>query len=75
MVEFISLQRLVAVLVGGLVAGYFGLNCASAQTIYPLDRADILAGSKFDLKVEFPGSPAASAIKVTVKPRSGVADR
>ena len=31
---------------------------AAAQTIYPLTRAEILAGSKFDLKVEFPGMPA-----------------
>lgn len=27
---------------------------AAAQTIYPIDRADILAGSHFDFKVEFP---------------------
>ena len=31
---------------------------ASAQTIYPLTRAEILAGARFDLKVEFPGAPA-----------------
>jgi alkaline phosphatase len=39
---------------------------ASAQTIYPLNRAEILAGARFDLKVEFPGSPAESAVRVTV---------
>lgn len=39
---------------------------ATAQTIYPLDRAEILAGSKFDLKVEFPDAPAAAATKVTI---------
>jgi alkaline phosphatase len=39
---------------------------ASAQTIYPLDRADILAGSKFDFKVEFPGAPEQSAVKVLI---------
>lgn len=39
---------------------------AAAQTIYPLDRAEILAGSTFDLKVEFPGAPMASDVKVTV---------
>jgi alkaline phosphatase len=44
------------------------LSCASAdaQTIYPLNRAEILAGARFDLKVEFPGSPAQSAVKVTI---------
>ena len=36
----------------------------AAQTIYPLTRAEILAGSKFDLKVEFEGAPA--DIKVTI---------
>lgn len=39
---------------------------AQAQTIYPLDRAEILAGAKFDLKVEFPGVVAADKLKVTV---------
>jgi alkaline phosphatase len=39
---------------------------AQAQTIYPLDRAEILAGSKFDLKVEFPGAPAQGAVRVTI---------
>src|SRR5436190_23861250 len=44
------------------------LACASAgaQTIYPLDRAEILAGARFDLKVEFPGSPPESGVKVTI---------
>src|SRR5215471_916926 len=39
---------------------------AAAQTIYPLNRAEILAGSHFDLKVEFPGAPPAAAIHVTI---------
>ena len=39
---------------------------AHAQTIYPLDKAEILAGAKFDLKVEFPGAPAQSAVRVTI---------
>jgi alkaline phosphatase len=39
---------------------------AAAQTIYPLNRAEILAGARFDLKVEFPGSPPASAVEVTI---------
>lgn len=38
----------------------------SAQTIYPIDRAEILAGSKFDFKVELPEKIAASDIKVTI---------
>jgi alkaline phosphatase len=41
-------------------------GAASAQTIYPLNRAEILVGAKFDLKVEFPGAPPASAIRVSI---------
>jgi alkaline phosphatase len=37
-----------------------------AQAIYPIDRADILAGATFDFKVEFPGPVDAANIKVTV---------
>jgi alkaline phosphatase len=39
---------------------------AHAQTIYPLNRAEILAGAKFDFKVEFPGAPAETDVKVIV---------
>ena len=31
------------------------VSTSCAQTVYPVDRADILAGSRFDVKVEFPG--------------------
>jgi len=41
-------------------------TAALGQTIYPLDRAQILAGARFDLKVEFAGEPAAADIKVTI---------
>ena len=39
---------------------------AQAQTIYPLNRAEILVGTKFDLKVEFPGAPDQAAVRVTI---------
>ena len=39
---------------------------AHAQTIYPVNRAEILAGTRFDLKVEFPGAPEQSAVRVTI---------
>jgi alkaline phosphatase len=39
---------------------------AAAQTIYPLNRAQILVGADFDLKVEFPGAPASADVKVTI---------
>src|SRR5260370_27134033 len=38
----------------------------NAETIYPLNRAEILSGSRFDLKVEFPGAPGAAAMRVTI---------
>ncbi|MDD1523411.1 MULTISPECIES: alkaline phosphatase [Bradyrhizobium] len=37
-----------------------------AQTIYPIDRAEILAGAKFDFKVELPGLVDPAKLKVTV---------
>jgi alkaline phosphatase len=36
------------------------------QTIYPLDRAEILSGSRFDLKVEFPSGTDEAAAQVTI---------
>ena len=36
------------------------------QTIYPLNRAEILAGAKFDFKVEFPGVSERAAVRVTI---------
>ena len=42
------------------------VTTAGAQTIYPIDRAEILTGARFDLKVEFPGAPAPGDLKVTI---------
>jgi alkaline phosphatase len=39
---------------------------SSAQTIYPIDRADILAGSLFDFKVEFPELQTSNSAAVTI---------
>jgi alkaline phosphatase len=41
-------------------------SAASAQAIYPIDRAEILAGATFDFKVEFPGLVEPADIKVTI---------
>src|SRR5499426_3192490 len=43
-----------------------GAMPAGAITIYPIDRAQILSGSRFDLKVEFDGVVAASDAKLTI---------
>ena len=45
-----------------LISGQQG----TAQTVYPIDRAEILAGAHFDFKVEFPGSVDPVKMKVTV---------
>ncbi|MGY3032500.1 alkaline phosphatase [Bradyrhizobium sp. USDA 4354] len=41
-------------------------SSSSAQTIYPIDRAEILAGAKFDFKIELPGPVDPAKLKVTV---------
>ena len=50
-----------AALIGAVCSAWAA--AAQAQTIYPLNRAEILAGSRFDLKVEFPGAPPAETQK------------
>ena len=46
--------------------GIFVTSAASSQTIFPIDRAAILAGSTFDMKVEFPGIVPAANARVTI---------
>jgi len=46
---------------------------ALAQSIYPVNRAEILVGAKFDLKVELAGTVAAQDIKVTINGRDAAA--
>ena len=38
----------------------------AAQTIYPIDRAAILAGARFDFKVEFPEIEKQADLKITI---------
>ena len=52
-----------------LVLAHFLLlasTTALAGAIYPIDRASILAGSRFDFKIEFDAASSASDVKVTV---------
>ena len=46
--------------------GFLNTATVHSQTIYPLHRAEILAGSKFDFKVEFPGAPKEAVTSVTI---------
>ncbi|WP_342362517.1 alkaline phosphatase [Terrarubrum flagellatum] len=41
-------------------------GAVNAQTIYPLDRATMLAGAKFDMKVELPAVVARGDVTVTI---------
>ena len=50
----------------GLIAAVALSGAAQAQVVYPLDRAEILAGAKFDFKVEFPAVVDPARARVTV---------
>lgn len=65
------MKRIAAVCLGGAFA--FMTPPVHAQTIYPLNRAEILAGAKFDLKVEFPGAPEQGAVHVTINGQDAAA--
>lgn len=61
---------------GGLMLS--SIACLSqAGALYPLDQATILAGSKFDVKVEFDASTPESSLVVTLngKPMASLAGR
>ena len=58
-----------ALLLAFVVLAVAGGQPAAAQTIYPLTRAEILVGAKFDFKVEFSITTAPKEVKVTVNGR------
>ena len=43
-----------------------GGSAGSAQTVYPIDRAEMLSGARFDFKVEFPGLADPSKVSITL---------
>ncbi|HZX88292.1 MAG TPA: alkaline phosphatase, partial [Reyranella sp.] len=53
-------------LLAALAATTCLISVADAATVYPLDRATILAGSPFDLKVEFDAVVKPSDVTVTI---------
>jgi alkaline phosphatase len=61
---------MMAAAVSGMLAFVAGLALSTgplaAQTIYPIDRAAILAGARFDLKVEFPVIEKEANLKITI---------
>jgi alkaline phosphatase len=65
-------MKLPQVLVVASALAFAAPGFTHAQTIYPLNRAEILAGAKFDLKVEFPGAPTQAAVAVTINGQDAV---
>jgi len=57
----------------GLVLAVLAAAPALAQSIYPINRAEILVGAKFDLKVELEGNVSPDDIKVTINGRDAAA--
>ena len=49
-----------------IAATVLSVSAATAQTVYPIDRADILTGARFDFKVEFADRLAPDQVQVTV---------
>jgi len=58
------MRTVLAVTAGIAIA--MAASAGSAQTVYPIDRADILSGARFDFKVEFAGLADASKISITL---------
>jgi alkaline phosphatase len=48
------------------IAIAIGASAGSAQTVYPIDRADILSGARFDFKVEFAGLADPAKVSITL---------
>ena len=58
-------MRTVLAAVAGIAIS-MAASAGSAQTVYPIDRADILTGARFDFKVEFAGLADPAKISVTL---------
>jgi alkaline phosphatase len=58
------MRRLLAAAAGIAISMVGSLG--SAQTVYPIDRADILVGARFDFKVEFAGLADPTKVSVTL---------
>src|SRR5689334_1551111 len=61
-----GLRSMIKLLAAATLVCLLSASACVAQTIYPIDRAAILAGSRFDFKVEFADRIDPSKLKVTV---------
>ena len=60
----------VALSLAGIAVLALSTTGVSAQAIYPANRAEILAGARFDFKVEFPNVPVEAEVTVTINGRT-----
>jgi alkaline phosphatase len=60
----VNMRTVLAAVAG--IAMSMAASAGSAQTVYPIDRADILSGARFDFKVEFAGLADPAKISVTL---------
>ena len=60
----------VALSLAGIAVLALSTTGVSAQAIYPANRAEILAGARFDFKVEFPNVPVEADVTVTINGRT-----
>jgi alkaline phosphatase len=58
----VAVSRMLVMIAGFSLIG----GPLAAQTIYPIDRAAILAGARFDFKVEFPAIANQADLKITI---------
>src|SRR6476620_1235026 len=58
------MRTVLAVTAGIAIA--MAASAGSAQTIYPIDRADILSGARFHFKVEFAGLTDPTKVSITL---------
>jgi alkaline phosphatase len=61
------MRRVLAAAAG--IAMSMAASAGLAQTVYPIDRADILSGARFDFKVEFAGLADPAKTSVTLNGR------
>ena len=70
-------MRMKMIWIAAAIGGLSAAGPVAGQTIYPINRAEILEGSRFDFKVEFPNAPASGDVTVTIngKPAAEVLGR
>ena len=64
--RFATCARSIGPMLPFLLVAFLHAQSVAAGAIYPIDRAQILSGSRFDLKVEFDRAVAPGDVRVTL---------